>query len=707
MVSRVVVMLPTYNEAENIGALLDALLALEPAVEALVVDDDSPDKTWLIVQQRMERSERLHLLYRTEERGRGTAGIAGLCQALRMGADFVLEMDADWSHDPRFIPGLIETAIREQADVVIGSRLVAGGGEHGRGRSRRWITHLANHYIRFMLGLRVRDCTSGFRLFSRRCLENLPWDVMHASGPEILQEILLAAHSRGFKLVETPISFYERRHGQSTFNGRIILRSLLAMWRLRFRPGELVGDRGVAGGDGAADGSGGGAVAWNEMEPIPVDPLTATAPQPPETPVAQSGPQQEANGEAMPGSRQQGAPPGVRRTRRQPKPGPNGLAGGWARLMERPGARILARPAGWLYGMGRVAHRAIRVHGPGGVQTLPAPVICVGNLTVGGTGKTPFVIMLARYLRQHGRRPVILSRGYGAVRRSDAPLVVSDGRRVLATAAEAGDEPRLMAEACEGAPVLIHADRLASGRGAMELFGPDLFILDDGFQHDGLARDLDIVLWDARDRPSRMRLLPVGRLREGLGALGRAGAVVLTHGELLAPDEREWATDRVVAELKRYAPGLAIFEAHTKLSGWRALGGPTRGETGTGAGPWRGRRVLLASALARPEGFEAMIRADGARVVHHFAYPDHYRYTESDLEGWRVRMEREGAEMVVTTAKDAVKLSEMERLDLAVVAVDVSMSMTQTDRWRVFLDSRLGARDREVDRREGASGAWG
>lgn len=246
---RVIAMIPTWNESANIEPLVREVLAASPEMEALVVDDDSPDGTWRIVARMIEEERaarpdapsRVHLLHRRTARGRGLAGIAGFREALRLGADRVLEMDADFSHHPRFIPALL--AARDRADVVIGSRLVAGGGEVGRSPARRVVTALASRFIRAMLSLPVNDPTSGYRLFSRRCLEALPWEAMRAEGPAVLQEMLLAARARGFTFAEVPILFEERRAGVSSFNPKIARRSLAAIFRLRFAPGGLVPDR--------------------------------------------------------------------------------------------------------------------------------------------------------------------------------------------------------------------------------------------------------------------------------------------------------------------------------------------------------------------------------------------------------------------------------------------------------------------------------
>jgi dolichol-phosphate mannosyltransferase len=230
----VIVTLPTNNEADNVRPLIAEILALGENFEVLVIDDDSPDGTWKIVKELAAEIPRVHLLHRTHERGRGTAGRDGFKWAVENGAEAVVEMDADYSHRPRHIPAMIE-ALERGADVVIGSRLVPGGGEVGRGAGRRIITVLANFYIRVVLWLPIRDCTTGFRVFRGSVLGKIPWDRVESTGPEIVQEILLFARAQGVKMVEVPITFEERAAGTSTFNAKIAVRSLLAVLRFRFR----------------------------------------------------------------------------------------------------------------------------------------------------------------------------------------------------------------------------------------------------------------------------------------------------------------------------------------------------------------------------------------------------------------------------------------------------------------------------------------
>ena len=233
---RIIATLPTYNEAENILPLIAEILSLGDEYEVLVIDDNSPDNTWQLVQNEASNNPRVHLLHRVGRKGRGSAGLEGFMTARDMyDANVVVEMDADFSHAPRFIPSLVEPIHTGNADVVVGSRLVAGGGEVGRHPARKIITWGANTYIRLMLNLPLRDCTSGFRVFSKRALQLLPWDKMQCTGPEIVQEVLLEARKANLQFAERPILFEERRAGQSTFNAKIMGRSLRYMWTLRNR----------------------------------------------------------------------------------------------------------------------------------------------------------------------------------------------------------------------------------------------------------------------------------------------------------------------------------------------------------------------------------------------------------------------------------------------------------------------------------------
>lgn len=217
------IIIPTYNEAGNIVRLLEQIFTLQKkklshfVLHVLVVDDQSPDGTAEFVRtyQKKTKNNYLHLLVREGKRGRGLAGIAGFQYALKEGADFVLEMDADFSHDPIYLPALLERC--QEADVVLGSRFVADGKTVDRPWYRDLITTLANLYIRTILGLRIRDCNSGFRCFKRHVLEAVDLDHFVSEGPAIVQELLYKAFLKGFHITEVPIVFKEREEGNSKF----------------------------------------------------------------------------------------------------------------------------------------------------------------------------------------------------------------------------------------------------------------------------------------------------------------------------------------------------------------------------------------------------------------------------------------------------------------------------------------------------------
>jgi dolichol-phosphate mannosyltransferase len=232
----VVCTVPTYNESGNILELARELLALGPGFHVIVIDDDSPDGTWKLVRDAARDEPRLHLLHRTRDKGRGHAGREGFVQALAMGAPVIVEMDADFSHQPRYIPQMIRVLNGSNPPVglVLGSRGVPGGRDADRGRVRRWITKLANLYIRVLLGVRVHDCNSGFRVWKRETLEAIRVEEAFSPGPAIVQELLFKTARAGIGIAEVPIEFQNRLHGQSTLTIRLLLQGYVAVLRLRW-----------------------------------------------------------------------------------------------------------------------------------------------------------------------------------------------------------------------------------------------------------------------------------------------------------------------------------------------------------------------------------------------------------------------------------------------------------------------------------------
>lgn len=322
--------------------------------------------------------------------------------------------------------------------------------------------------------------------------------------------------------------------------------------------------------------------------------------------------------------------------------------------------RALLRLLAWGYGLGVGLRNLLydRQFWMFKTVRLPVPVVSVGNIALGGTGKTPFVALLARRLRAGGRRPCILSRGYGS-----------------RPAADYNDEYLMLKELLPEVPHLVGRERLITGLQALLQFRPDVLILDDGFQHRKLARDLDIVLVDALEPWGLGYLLPRGRLRERPRSLRRAHLICLTHSDLVTPERLEALRE----ELGRLAPGVPILEASHEPRGLRpAVAG---GSAGAG-GPWdrrqpaealAGRRVAAFCGLASPESFLREVRRLGAEVVHRSLFPDHHRLSEEELERLFADARQAGADLLLCTHKDAVKLPRHLAPPLPVLALEMEL----------------------------------
>ncbi len=231
---KVVVIVPTYDESENVVPLLEAIGSLAiPGLEVLVVDDASPDGTAALVRAFARQHSFADVLERTGPRGRGHAGRDGYLAALDRGADLVIEMDGDLSHDPRYLPQLVAAA--ESYDVVLGSRFVAGGSDTDRALWRRVLTIAANFYIRVLFGVTVRDANSGYRCFRRAALEAIDPKRLRSPGPAIVQEVLFRAQRCGLRIGEIPVVFADRARGDSKLGWPELWQGYVAVLRLRAR----------------------------------------------------------------------------------------------------------------------------------------------------------------------------------------------------------------------------------------------------------------------------------------------------------------------------------------------------------------------------------------------------------------------------------------------------------------------------------------
>lgn len=287
-------------------------------------------------------------------------------------------------------------------------------------------------------------------------------------------------------------------------------------------------------------------------------------------------------------------------------------------------------------------------------QHLPIPVISIGNLTVGGTGKTPMTQWLCRRLQAEGKRVAILSRGHGG-EGQNVRLVSDTEGHILLTASEAGDEPVLLAKTLPGIPVLVGKDRRQSGREAMRQFALDALVLDDGFQFWQLARDLDIVLLDARRPFDNGYPLPRGLLREPKRHLARAGIVVATRSGGLSAAERE----SLALQVRHLAPHAPLYFADH-----RAVGIVPAGDLASVLLPLEmlvNKPIFAVSAIAQPDAFRRTLEQEaGAQVLQLQAWDDHHKFTMGQAQKVREAAVRAGAEAVVMAEKDAVKWPMME-----------------------------------------------
>jgi tetraacyldisaccharide 4'-kinase len=325
---------------------------------------------------------------------------------------------------------------------------------------------------------------------------------------------------------------------------------------------------------------------------------------------------------------------------------------GWVPGLMREGLRALSLPYGWGvwlrnrgYDAGRLrAHRAC------------VPVISIGNLTLGGTGKTPCVEYVARFFSERGKRVAILSRGYGAQGRND--------------------EAMLLDENLPGVPHLQGPDRATLATEAIEQHGAEVLVLDDGFQHRRLARDLDIVLVDATDPWGGGHLFPRGLLREPPAALRRADLVMLTRCDLVSAEERAELRNT----LARIAPGMGIVEASHRALG--LMNGARRGDIGR----LRGKPVAAFCGVGNPSAFRRTLENLGLGVVAFRSFPDHHPYSAADVDDLRTWAENQS--IVVTTQKDVVKLPPEALGSVELWALRVGLHF---EAGQALLDHKLGS----------------
>jgi tetraacyldisaccharide 4'-kinase len=343
-----------------------------------------------------------------------------------------------------------------------------------------------------------------------------------------------------------------------------------------------------------------------------------------------------------------------------------------------PARRVALAPLtalSWCYGAGASLHRAAYERGFAQPARLPGKVISVGNLVVGGSGKTPLAAWIAAQLHARGQRVALASRGYGGKPR-EAVHVASDGTRVLESVAVVGDEALLLAQLAPGVPVLVARRRELAGLRAIAQFDTQVLVLDDGFQHHALARDVDLVAF-AQDGLGNGAVLPRGPLREPSRALARADAILVTGGALPAHDE---------ARITLAAPYAARFSVLRTARELRALDAAGASDACEPPSVLAGREVGVFSALARPRALRETVEALGARVVAERVFADHHAYTPRDVAGLAAQ-----APLWVTSEKDAIKIAPSWVYGADVRVLALGTSIAGPEEFLAWLDAGLSS----------------
>lgn len=304
------------------------------------------------------------------------------------------------------------------------------------------------------------------------------------------------------------------------------------------------------------------------------------------------------------------------------------------------------------------------------VNKLPCPVISIGNITLGGTGKTPTVISVAKFLTRSQKQPLVVSRGYGRKKESEV-LAVSDGSSLLVNAGTGGDEPVLIASRLPGVPVFVGSDRYQAALAGLKKFQTDVVILDDGFQHRSLARTVDIVLVDATDPFGNGKLFPAGILREPISALKRAQAILITRIDQAVNSEE------LKTKIRRVTSAPVFTSSHQPVGLVECSTGDVKSLASL-----RGARSFVFSGIARPSSFTALLSSLGVNVAVKSAYPDHHEYQKSDLASIYEKAADARVNMIITTEKDMVRLRDLK--PDGIWALRIELAIHEQEEWEQF-----------------------
>ena len=321
------------------------------------------------------------------------------------------------------------------------------------------------------------------------------------------------------------------------------------------------------------------------------------------------------------------------------------------------------------------------------VIKLPCPVISVGNITVGGTGKTPCVIMMAQMLRTHGFRPAILSRGYGG-KNAKQVSIISDGKNILLDSKTAGDEPFLMAQSLKNIPIIVGPKRIKTGRVAINQFCANVLICDDAMQHRQIFRDIDLVLLDSQNPLNNGHVLPRGKLREPIAGLKRASAFLLTR-----TDE----TDEAANINTKFAQlgNIPIFTSIHKLQDL------IKGDYSDilPISKLLGKKVCAFCGIAKPDSFQKSLLAAQAHILSWDTFPDHHNYSRDELDKIKSKFNNHKADIIVTTQKDGMRLQNFPDFLSTIYLLRIEMEVTPSpELFNKFILDRLAAASTAVSK---------
>lgn len=337
---------------------------------------------------------------------------------------------------------------------------------------------------------------------------------------------------------------------------------------------------------------------------------------------------------------------------------------------------LFMMPLGVLYDVITRARKAAYRNGLFTVYRLPAPVVSIGNITTGGTGKTPLVEWACRVLAKDGSKVCVLTRGYGRAN-PEMQVVVSDGSRILTDERQAGDEPFLLGgKLINVAAVIANADRVAAGHWAIQNLGANAFVLDDAFQHLRIARDVDIVTIDATNPWGDGQLLPHGRLREDVDGLSRAHCIVITRADQVE------TVDELRTSIQKHT-SAPIFTSRMVTASLQTIHGePAHQNTLTSAS------VAAFCGIGNPASFFTHLERAGARVVFTQAYRDHHVYQQNEIDQLTEKAKAAGATVLVTTAKDAVKLGALH-FELPCFKLEIEIAIDEDEQLAGFIRSQI------------------